>query len=75
MTEKGICEKGFIWNTSNCNCTCDKLCDVAEYLDYENCKWRNRLVHELVEECSENIDGNEWFITIIETYLILLRYT
>ena len=21
-----------------CECECDKLCDVGEYLDYENCK-------------------------------------
>ena len=38
---------------------CDKLCDVREYLDYENCKCRKKLVDTFVEECSENIDGNE----------------
>ena len=31
------CDKGFIWNPSNCECECDKSCDVGEYLDYENC--------------------------------------
>ena len=31
-------------------------CDVGEYLDYENCKCRKRLVDKLVEECNENID-------------------
>ena len=36
----------------------DKLCDVGEYLDYKNCKCRERLIDKLVEECSENIDGN-----------------
>ena len=30
----------------------DKSCDVGEYLDYENCKCRKKLV----EECTENID-------------------
>ena len=35
---------------------CDKSCDVGEYLDYENCKYKKRLVHELVEECNENVD-------------------
>ena len=34
-------------------------CDVGEYLDYENRKCRKKLVDKLVEECSENIDGNE----------------
>ena len=29
-----MCDKGFIWNPSNCECECDKACDVGEYLDY-----------------------------------------
>ena len=52
-------DKQFIWNPSNGECNCDKSCDVGEYLDYENCKCRKRPIDELVEECSENIDGNE----------------
>ena len=59
MIDKGICDKGFIWNPSNCECECDKSCDIGEYLDYKNCKCRNKLIDKLVEECSENIDGNE----------------
>ena len=57
--DKGRCSKGFIWNPSNCKCTCDKLCHVREYLDCENCKCRIRLADKLVEECSESIDENE----------------
>ena len=53
---KGICDKEFVWIPSNCECKCDKSCDVGEYLDYENCKSRKRLIDKLVEECSENID-------------------
>ena len=56
---KGMCDKGFIWNPSNCACECDKSCDIGEYLDYKNCKCRNKLVDKLVEECGENIDGNK----------------
>ena len=41
---------------SNCQCECDKSCDVGDYLDYGNCKCRKRLIVELVEECAENID-------------------
>ena len=33
--------------------------DIGEYLDYKNCKCRNKLVDKLVEECIKNIDGNE----------------
>ena len=34
---------------------------MGEYLDYENCKCRKKLVDKLVEECSENIDENEMY--------------
>ena len=56
-----MCDKEFIWNPSNCECECDKSCDIGEYLDYKNCKCRKRIIDELVEVCSENIDGNEMF--------------
>ena len=56
LIDKGICDIGFIWNPSNCECECDKLCDVGEYLDCANCKFRKRLIDKLVEECNENID-------------------
>ena len=56
MIDKGVCDKGYAWNPSNCERKCDKSCDVGEYLDYENCKCRKRLVDKLVEECTENID-------------------
>ena len=56
LIDKGICDKGFIWDPSNCECECDKFCDIGEYLDYENCKCRKKLVDRLVGECAENID-------------------
>ena len=59
MTDKGVCNKGFIWNPSNCECECDKSCDIGEYLDYENCKCRKKLFDKLVQECIESIDEVE----------------
>ena len=56
LIDKGECDKRSIWNPSNCECKCDKSSDVGEYLDYENCKCRKKLVDKLVEECTENID-------------------
>ena len=56
-----MCDKGFFWNPSICDCECDKLCDVGEFLDYKSCKRRNKIVDKLLEECSKNIDGNEFF--------------
>ena len=55
VKDKSACDRGFIWNPSNCECECDKSCDIDEYLDYENCKCRKKLVAELTEECTENI--------------------
>ena len=56
LIDKGVCGKGFIWNPSNRECECDKSCDVGEYLDYENCKCRKKLVDKLVEECTETVE-------------------
>ena len=38
MIDKGVCDKRFIWDPSNCECECNKSCDIGEYLDHENCK-------------------------------------
>ena len=59
LIDKGLCDKGLIWNPSNCECECDKSCDIGEDLDYKNCKCRKRIIDTLVEECSENIYENE----------------
>ena len=56
LTDKGICDKGSIWNPSNCECESDKSCDVVEYLDFENCKCRNKLIDKLVEGCTKKIE-------------------
>ena len=45
-----------IWNPSNCECECDKSCDVGVYLDYENCKCMKKLVDKLIEECTETVE-------------------
>ena len=51
-----MCDKAYALNPSNCECEYDKSCDIGEYLDYENCKCRKRLIDKLVEECTENIE-------------------
>ena len=38
-------------------CDYDKSCDIDEYLDYENCKSKKRLVDKMVDECDENIEN------------------
>ena len=54
-----MCAKEFILNPSNCECECDISSDIGDYLDCKNCKCRKRIIDKLVEECNENIDGNE----------------
>ena len=56
MIYKAVCDKDFIWNPSNCECECDKSCDIGEYLDYENCKCRKGLIDKLVDECTETVE-------------------
>ena len=62
LIRKGICDKGFAWNPSNCDCECNESCDVGEYLDYENCKRTKGLIDKLVKECSKNIMKTKWLI-------------
>ena len=56
LVDKGVCDKEYAWNPSNCECECDKSCDVGEYLDYENCKCRKRLIDKLVDDCTETVE-------------------
>ena len=56
MVDKGVCDNRYIWNPSNCECECDKSCEVGEYLDYKNCKYKKRLADKLVKECNEMVE-------------------
>ena len=51
---------------SNCECECDKACDVGEYLDHENWKCRKILADKLIDECTK---------TIKETKLVNITFT
>ena len=31
------CNKGYMWNTSTCECQCDTWCKPGQYLDHKNC--------------------------------------
>ena len=42
MIDKDACDRGYIWNPSNCDFECDKSCYNGEYLDYKNCKYRKK---------------------------------
>ena len=57
--QRCVYDKGFIRNSGNCECECDKSCNFGEYLDYKNCKYRKKLVDKLVEKCTENVKEEE----------------
>ena len=56
IIDERVCDKGFVWNPSNCECECDKSCDVGEYLDYSGCKCKKKLADKLIDECIETIE-------------------
>ena len=66
LIDKEVCDKGFIWNPSNCECGCSRSCNIDQYLDYSNCKCRTKLIDPLIEECTENND---------ETKLVNITFT
>ena len=52
MINKLICDKGYTWNPSTCTCGCDKYYETGQYLDYDNCVFRKKLIDYLIEECT-----------------------
>ena len=56
LIDKGVGDKGYVWNPSTCECKCDKSCNIDEYLDYSSCKYRKKIIDPLVEEYTENIN-------------------
>ena len=59
LIDKGICDKGFNWNPSNCQCERDRSCGTGEYLDYKNYVCRNSIADKLIEECTNVIDRDK----------------
>ena len=54
LLDKGVCDKGFIFNPNNCQCERDKSCNISQYLDYSDCKCKKQSIDPLLEECTEN---------------------
>ena len=59
LIDKGVCDKGYFWNPSNCQCECAKLCGIGDYLASKSCVCKNTLIGKLVEECTSVIDENK----------------
>ena len=84
LIDKLVCDKGYIFNPSTCTCDCNKYCEVGQYLDYDNCVCRKKLIDFLIEQYTnivdientnnlinnDNNDNNIYFILFI-IFLIL----
>ena len=66
LIDKGVCEKGYIFNPSNCECEYDKSCNIGQYLDYSDCKCKKKLIDPLIEECTKNDDETKLVNIIVE---------
>ena len=50
------CDKGYRWNPSTCECQCDMWCKPGQYLDYQKCVCKNRLIGKVISECTSLIN-------------------
>ena len=73
LIDKLVCDKGYMWNPSTCECECDKYCGTRQYLDYDNCVCRKKLINYLIKECSSiaDIDSNKKISSKTNVYFIL----
>ena len=56
LVSKLVCDKEYMWNPSTCACESDKYCDIGQYLDYNNCVCRKKLIDDLIEQCTSIVD-------------------
>ena len=73
LIDELICDKGYMWNPSTCTCECDKYCGTGQYLDYDNCVCRKKLIDYLTEQCTSiaNIDSYKKESSKTNAYFIL----
>ena len=50
------CDKGYMWNSSPCECQSDIWCKPGQYLDHKNCVCKNKLIGRVTAECTSVIN-------------------
>ena len=50
------CDKGYMWNPSTYSFKCDRYCETGQYLDYNNCVCRKKIIDDLIEQCTSIVD-------------------
>ena len=73
MIDKGIRDKTFIWNPSNCECERDKSCDIGEYLDYENCKCRKKWLIKWLKNVLKTLMKLKWLRSLLLSMKINMK--
>ena len=56
FVDKMVCEEGYMWDPSTCACECDMWCKPGQYLDYENCVCKNKLIGKVNSICTSFIN-------------------
>ena len=74
LVDKGRCDNGFIWNPSIFKCGYDISCNIIyldyhgifglimEYLDYEYCNCRKKLIENWLKNVVKILREMKWFI-------------
>ena len=75
LIDKGVCDKGFIFNPSNCKCECDKSCNTSQYLDYLDCKCKKKIIDLIVEKCTEYDDHKTKLVNITDNKTKIVNKT
>ena len=60
-----------MWNPSTCTCACDKYFGTGQYLDYDNCVCRKKLIDCLIEKCTSIADIDSYKKESSKTDVIL----
>ena len=55
LDDSGSGKNDCMWNSSTCDCGCNKACKIVEYLDIKNCSSKKGLFGKLVLECEDEI--------------------
>ena len=70
-----MCDKGFIFNPSNCECECDKSCNTSQYLDYLDCKCKKKIIDLILEKCTECDDDKTKLVNITDNKTKIVNIT
>ena len=49
------CKEDYMWNLSTCDCKCNKVCKIDEYLDTKNRSCEKRLISKVLLACEDEM--------------------